>query len=379
MTVFFAASVFISIAYLFVILLPAFGNFFRCRSIEKKSKTVLGISFIVPFRNEEHTLPMLLQSLPSACEGVEFVEVIFADDHSDDKSIEVIQQHLPLLHKSGIDVRILSENNYMGKKQTQRAAAVLAKHDVLAFTDADCVLPPGWTSNMLGHLKEGVDLLCAPVVYKRKSGLFAYLFGMEFLSLVITGAGAFALRKPVFCNGAAMMVRKNTYLNTHDAMQGKGFASGDDVFLLHAVVKQHGSASANFVFSREATVQTMAPESIKQFVVQRMRWASKAVSYRNISSVLMSTTVFLMSFMILVFAVIALSNPQALLPLLTMVAAKCFADFMMFLSGYGLHKSVFMPFLSIIVQPMYIVYVVTTSFMSMLLPVSWKGRATRSK
>jgi len=195
---------------------------------------------------------------------------------------------------------------------------------------------------------------------------------------VITGAGAFALKKPVFCNGAAMMVRKKTYLKTHDAMQGKGFASGDDVFLLHAVVNQHGSESASFVFSKEVTVETMPPESLKQFFLQRIRWASKAVAYRSLPSMLLAASVLLMNCMIPVFALVAMLTTQAVFPFIILLFAKCFADFMLFISGYGLHKSVIMPFLSIIFQPVYIVYVVTTSLMSMLLPVSWKGRAIRS-
>jgi glycosyltransferase involved in cell wall biosynthesis len=94
----------------------------------------LRASVIVPFKNEEATIPLVLDSL--ARQAVDFpYEVIFADGCSTDRSVEVIRAH-PLKVKA--DVRVLPlppENHGMNVGRNMGAAA--ARAPLLVFMQAD--------------------------------------------------------------------------------------------------------------------------------------------------------------------------------------------------------------------------------------------------
>lgn len=94
----------------------------------------LRVSVIIPFKNEEATIPLVLDSL--ARQVVDFpYEVIFADGCSTDRSVEVIRAH-PLNAKA--DVRVLPlppENHGMNVGRNMGAAA--ARAPLLVFMQAD--------------------------------------------------------------------------------------------------------------------------------------------------------------------------------------------------------------------------------------------------
>src|SRR3954451_3188502 len=47
----------------------------------------------VPCLNEETTLPAVLESIPSAIEGVDEIEILVIDDGSTDRTVEVARAH----------------------------------------------------------------------------------------------------------------------------------------------------------------------------------------------------------------------------------------------------------------------------------------------
>src|SRR5437867_11323664 len=76
-------------------------------------------------------------------------EVIVVDGGSTDGTFETLQQ--------ATDVTALSDpgaNIARGRNVAIRAAA----HDVVAVTDADCVLEPDWLEHILAPLERGADV-----------------------------------------------------------------------------------------------------------------------------------------------------------------------------------------------------------------------------
>ncbi len=92
------------------------------------------ISVIVPFKNEEATLPLLLDSL--AIQKTDFPwEVIFPDGCSTDRSVEIIKTH-PLASMVPVTVQPLPPENH-GMTVARNAAARIAKGKYLLFMQAD--------------------------------------------------------------------------------------------------------------------------------------------------------------------------------------------------------------------------------------------------
>ena len=52
------------------------------------------VSLVVPIRNEEHNIPDLFRSIRYQDYPGRLLEVIFVDDHSDDRSFQLISEHI---------------------------------------------------------------------------------------------------------------------------------------------------------------------------------------------------------------------------------------------------------------------------------------------
>ena len=96
----------------------------------------------------------------------------------------------------------------------------------------------------------------------------------------VTG-GAAGIGHPVMCNGASLGFRKAAWLQAGGYSGSEAFASGDDVFLMHAVKRHHAKIPVRFLKDREAVVETEAVGGLPAFFRQRGRWAGKASGYKD--------------------------------------------------------------------------------------------------
>jgi glycosyltransferase involved in cell wall biosynthesis len=104
------------------------------------------VSIIIPAYNEETFLPACLQSVSdqkSSARG-EICEVIVADNQSTDMTCTIARS---------FGARIVGvQPGYPGR--ARNAGARIAEGDILAFVDADCVLPPEWLDYCLETLAD---------------------------------------------------------------------------------------------------------------------------------------------------------------------------------------------------------------------------------
>ena len=122
----------------------------RFRTFPRKSKSLpaRSISVIIPARNEEHNLPILLQSLreqsPRPC------EIIVVDDASTDRTAAVAREH-------GATVLAgcpLAEG-WRGKTWACHQGAKIARGDWLLFVDADAWFESGGLACITSHFTGG--------------------------------------------------------------------------------------------------------------------------------------------------------------------------------------------------------------------------------
>lgn len=106
---------------------------------------IRSVSVIVPARDEEPTLPILLRSLQGACSGP--VEVIVVDDGSTDATAE-----LAVRAGAGVLTAGALPAGWLGKPWACQRGADAAAGDVLVFLDADVELAPGALDRVLGEL-----------------------------------------------------------------------------------------------------------------------------------------------------------------------------------------------------------------------------------
>lgn len=117
------------------------------------------ISIIVPFHNEEESLPILHKEIVAVMEkiGKEY-EVVYVDDGSTDASFNKIQILKPKLQTNS-KIQIIKNIKKKGKGEALRVGVENAKGDIIVFIDADLQDDPKDLENFLKKINEGYDFV----------------------------------------------------------------------------------------------------------------------------------------------------------------------------------------------------------------------------
>ncbi|RJQ38222.1 glycosyltransferase [Candidatus Microgenomates bacterium] len=114
------------------------------------------ISFVVPLFNEQESLELFYLELKKSTLSYKKSEIIFIDDGSTDKSLEILKR----LAKKDQNIRIFSFRKNWGKAEALTLGFSKAKGDYIVTLDADLQDKPSEIKNMLGKIEEGYDLVC---------------------------------------------------------------------------------------------------------------------------------------------------------------------------------------------------------------------------
>ncbi len=234
--------------------------------------TMSGISVIVPFRNEEQNLPVLIKSLSKLAYVIHNYEVILVDDHSTDGSRALAERFV----RDGRNIRLLSlPEGVVGKKQALLAGIQASGFDIIATTDADCQFHEQWLWQISTYFERAeTQMLVGPVNLATDKSLLSRLQAMEFTSLAASTAAAIGIGHPILCNGANLAFRKNAFHEVGGYEGNMDIPSGDDEFLLHKMMK-HFRRGVVYLNAPEGIVTSNPVGSLKDFIGQRVRWAGK--------------------------------------------------------------------------------------------------------
>ena len=234
-------------------------------------------SFIIACRNEINNLPTLLESIQN--QTLKPSKVIFVDDNSTDETYNFLLNQA----KKHPYIKVI-KNTSKGKKSALIQAAKLATSEYLIFTDADCILNKNYIYLAQQYLSQNnSDMLLGAVDIIEEKNFFNIIETIEFASLQAITAYTALLNNPIMCNGANLIIRRTTYLQNIDKIN-INIASGDDMFMLHALKKN--KAKINYLYNSEYIVKTKGTNSLKKFLQQRTRWAAKSINYTDPTTIL---------------------------------------------------------------------------------------------
>jgi glycosyltransferase involved in cell wall biosynthesis len=103
------------------------------------------VSIIVPVYNGSRTIDDLLASLLALDYPAERHEILIVDNKSTDDTRERVQRY---------PVTLLEETEIQSSYAARNRGIEAAKGEILAFTDADCVVEPTWLKRLLADHKE---------------------------------------------------------------------------------------------------------------------------------------------------------------------------------------------------------------------------------
>ncbi len=120
------------------------------------------ISVIVPTYNEEQNIERCLRSLADQTVPRETYEVIVVDGNSKDQTRELAE---PLA-----DVVFIQKSKRVGGARNDGAMA--ASGEIIATTDADCIIPPDWVERIARNFAEREIVQLYGMVYPIEEGFW---------------------------------------------------------------------------------------------------------------------------------------------------------------------------------------------------------------
>jgi poly-beta-1,6-N-acetyl-D-glucosamine synthase len=337
------------------------------------------LSVIVPMRNEQSHISMLLQDLNVQDYSKSSFEIIVIDDHSADESLQMAAN----CAISNIKIRSLPDS-MSGKKAAIHYGIDTSRGELILTTDADCRVGTQWLSSMATYYSRyHPAMILAPVApiqvpsdeketFSAHNEHWKGAFYLELFSLLGSTAGSAAVGHPVMCNGANLAFPRTVYPDIEDLYKNQYVKSGDDIFVMLELKKRY-PGRIHYFKSKEATVYTAISSNLSDFLNQRGRWASKSKYYRDPSIIITALVVLGINFLLTLCLVLGIiyHDLSCFLLLLLLKSAIDF-PFLYSVTSFFERKKLmwWFPF----VQSLYFLYVCITVGVAVIVPLGWKGR-----
>ncbi len=346
------------------------------------------ISVIIPARNEEQNLPALLNGLTEQTYNKALFEVIVVDDYSTDGTAGIVKKY------SSGNIKLIQLHDYAAttginsyKKKAIEVAIAQSNGELIVTTDADCVVTKNWLQTIAAFYEQNDPaFIVMPVKYSCNNHFLEIFQALDFMTLQgITGA-AVSGKSQSMCNGANLAYTKKAF-NAVGGFEGiNHIASGDDMLLMHKIYKLNPNGT-RYLKSADVIVQTKAMHNWKDFLNQRIRWASKADQYDDKRIFWVLLIVYAFNVMMLVLPVIAaINNYQLTIINYQLSIFECWLYLLLFktiIELYYLYPvAAFFKYIKLlwwfpVSQPVHIVYTVIAGWLGKFGKYEWKERKVK--
>lgn len=370
----------LGVSYLFLIGSYCYA-WIKTREEVLSTDTSAFISIIIAARNEEKEISDCLDAVFLQNYPKEKYEVIVIDDHSTDATGEILKAYEE--KNPRLKILDLSKTTLFGKKQALDAGIKIATGEMIVTTDADCTMGNNWLKTIACFYKQtNAKMIVAPVTFHQEKTLFEKMQSLEFMALMACGGASLYFNKAIMCNGANLAYTKTAYNEVGGLDDLNTKASGDDVLLMYKIKKKY-PGEVRFLKNKDAIVYTKAKRSLREFLSQRKRWASKGFWALNAETRRTALLIYFFSLYLVLVPVIGLFcfRNTAVYPFfkefcLILIGIKCFIDFLLlFLSASYFKKKRFL-YLFLPEQIIYLFYVVIFGGLGSIGKYDWKGRKT---
>jgi glycosyltransferase involved in cell wall biosynthesis len=338
------------------------GTIPRFLNVEKS------ISVIIPVRNEASNIINCLNSIENQSFKKEMFEVIIINDNSTDDTQEIIDNYIK---GSILNIRLYSLSNKTSKKEALKFGIEKSTFEIIATTDADCIVPKKWLKCISSKVLEDAEMLLGPIDFKEKSGILAGFQSLDMFALQGVEFGALAHLKPILNNAANLSYSKKSFIDV-DGFDEYKTPSGDDVFLLERY-KEKGKKIIGLL-SKDFIVETESENNFSNFFNQRLRWSSKSKYYSNKLLIYFSSIILLqnLSLLFIYFGLPLVEKYR--IHLIILLFSKWLIDFILLFLVADFFERRRSLFYFLPVQILYPIYIVVIWIASMTMKFEWKGR-----
>lgn len=172
------------------------------------------ISVIIPARNEEKNLPLLLADLKNQSDPV--FEIICVDDNSDDNTARIV---------SSSDIRLISlrekPENWTGKSFACQTGADAAQGDLFLFLDADVRLAPDSISRLIFAYQNSGHVISVQPFHKMVKEYEQFSLFFNLIQFAANGLGLPVRNKNIGLSGPVILISRKSYFEVggHESIQ----------------------------------------------------------------------------------------------------------------------------------------------------------------
>ncbi|MDT8416682.1 MAG: glycosyltransferase [Lutibacter sp.] len=332
-------------------------------------------SIVIPFRDEAHNLPNLLNSVSVLNYPSELYEILLVNDDSQDNFNQIIEEFNKQNPKLNLHLIQNIRKTQSPKKDAINTAINLSNFEWIVTTDADCLVPKLWLQLFDQFIEEEKPVfISASVKFITQNSFLFHFQNLNFTSLMGSTIGGFGIGNPFMCNGANLCYHKKTFLELNGFEGNDNIASGDDIFLMEKMMKAYPK-KVKFLKSDENMVETNAENTWKLFINQQIRWASKSVSYTNFFAKYVGIVVFLENLTVLVLGILAILFPKFWFYFMLIFTLKIIVDFMLIAQSSIFLKNTKSLKYYLPVSLLYPLFIVFIGYLSTFKNHEWKGRS----
>ena len=197
----------------------------HCRTLGNRNIRKPSVSVIIPARNEERSLPNLLDSLSDQLSSQD--EVIVVDDHSEDRTKAVAERNTVRVLES-----LPTPEGWIGKPWACFQGARIASGEILIFLDADTAVEKNGLARIIQTYVEKDGVISIQPYHKIRK-LYEQLSAF-FNIIAMAGMGAFTVLggriKPIGLFGPVVVMKREDYLARGGHGQVKGEILDDLAF-----------------------------------------------------------------------------------------------------------------------------------------------------
>lgn len=267
--------------FLLRFVLPLVFNKKNTQSNHGLENNYQGVSVIIAAKNEannlqKHLREILEQEYPN-------FEVIVANDHSNDRTIEILNQ----FQKDYTNLNVLDIQDWHsgGKKAAITKAIFYAKNELLLFTDADCIPSSNqWIKQMTAPFEDEVGIVLGYGAYRKERGLLNLLIRFDTAEIALLSFGFAYAGNAYMGVGRNMAYRKRLFMDAKGFINHLHIPSGDDDLFVQQVASKK---SVRFVMEESAKTISIPKNKLTKWWKQKRRHQTTASLYKGKFKVLL--------------------------------------------------------------------------------------------
>ncbi|MFQ5675858.1 MAG: glycosyltransferase, partial [bacterium] len=299
-------------------------------------------------------------------------EIIVIDDRSKDRTYEIAESYA----RSYTQIKLLQikdSSAYIApKKRAIDFGIQQASGEIILTTDADCQPKSNWVAGMVKYFEADVGLVAGFNPYQANDDrVFNKILALDYFAMASVAAASIGLNFPISCSGGNLAYRKEVYHELGGFKDFSAWISGDDDFFLEQV-REKSTWRIRYAIDPETHVPTLPPKNLREFVQQRIRYASKGRSYTaKVTAVLVG--VYLMNTALVATGVFAFFNSTLFPAWALSVVLKSLAEFA-FLRAAGKRLAVsFENPTFILTAFLHPIYILVIGLLGQTITFEWKG------